>query len=129
MAYLIEVPLDDGGRMLVQAGDDDLPGNLELAALRPGEVVARAGESLEQALDKLQPAIRALVGRLSAMSPGEVVVGFGITLGAETGVVIAKGHSDVHFTVTLTWGQPKKAPADVRDDPSASNPSRNQTDD
>jgi hypothetical protein len=42
VAYLIDVPVDGGGRLLVQASDDDLPGNLELAALRPGEVVARA---------------------------------------------------------------------------------------
>lgn len=118
MTYLIEVPLDDGGQMLVQASDDDLPGNLELAALRPGEIVARAGESLEQALDKLKPAIYALVGRLRAMSPSEVAIEFGIILGAETGVVIAKGHSDVHFTVTLTWRQPERPPAGTADDAS-----------
>jgi hypothetical protein len=107
VAYLINVPVDGGGRLLVQASDDDLPGNLELAALRPGEIVARASESLEQALDQVKPAIQAVLGRLRAMSPDEVAVEFGILLGAETGAVIAKGHGEVHFTVTLTWRNPE----------------------
>jgi hypothetical protein len=103
MAYLVEVPVNGGGRLLVQASGDDLPGDLELAALRPGEVIARAGSSLEQALDQVTPAIHAIVGRLAAMSPDEAAVEFGIILGAETGVVVAKGKGEVHFTVTLAW--------------------------
>ena len=103
MSYLIEVPVDGGGRLLVQASDDDLPGHLELAALRPGEVVTRAAESLESALDQVRPAMQAIVSRLTALSPDEVAVEFGMLLSAETGVVIAKGTAEVHFTVTLTW--------------------------
>jgi hypothetical protein len=106
VAYLIEFPLDGGGRMLVQASDEDLPGDLELAALRPGEIAVRASETVEQAIDQLKPAIDAVVGRLRAMSPDEVAVEFGIVLGAEAGAVIAKGHADVHFTVTATWRKP-----------------------
>jgi hypothetical protein len=103
MAYLIEVPVDAGGRLLVQANEDDLPGGLELAALRPGEVVARARESVEAAVDQIKPAVDAIAGRLKAMAADEVAVEFGIVLGAETGAVIAKGTAEVHFTVTLTW--------------------------
>jgi hypothetical protein len=32
-------------------------------------------------------------------------VEFGLTLGAETGVVVAKGTSEMHFAVTLDWKQ------------------------
>lgn len=106
MAYLIEFPLDGGGRMLVQASDEDLPGDLELASLRPGEIAVRASETVEQAMDRVKPAIGAVVGHLRAMSPDEVAVEFGIVLGAEAGAVIAKGRADVHFTVTATWRQP-----------------------
>ncbi len=56
MAYLIEVPLEDGGRLLVQASDGDLPGDLQLAAPRPGEIVARAGQTVEHAMDEVKPA-------------------------------------------------------------------------
>jgi Trypsin-co-occurring domain 1 len=119
VTYLIDVPVDGGGRLLVQASDDDLPGNLELAALRPGEVVARASESLEQALDQVKPAIQAVLGRLRAMSPDEVAVEFGILLSAETGVVIAKGRGEVHFAVTLTWRKPEE-PIDGQSEAKAS---------
>ena len=109
MAYLLEVPVDGGGRLLVEASGDDLPGGLELASLRPGEIVARAGRSLEQALDQVKPAMDAVLGWLKAMSPDEVAVELGLVLGAETGVVVAKGTGEVHFSVTLTWKRPGEA--------------------
>lgn len=103
MTYLMEVPLETGGRLLVQASEEDLPGGLELAARRPSEILARAAQPLEQALDELRPAVEAVRRRLSTMAPDEVTVEFGIVLGAEAGVVVAKGTTEVHFTVTLTW--------------------------
>jgi len=109
--YLIEVPVEGGGRLLVQVSDAELPGDLQLAAARPGEVVARARQSLEQALDQIKPAIRAVLDRLVAMSADEVSVEFGLTLGAETGVVVAKGTSEMHFAVTLSWTRPHPSPA------------------
>ena len=107
MAYVIEFPVDAGGQLLVQANEDDLPGTLELASLRPGDVVARARESVEAAIDRIRPAIDAVTGRLKAMAADEVEVEFGIVLGAETGAVIAKGTAEVHFTVTLSWKREK----------------------
>jgi hypothetical protein len=103
MAYVMEVPVDAGGRLLVQVPEDELPGALELASLRPGEVVARASESVEAAFDQIKPAVNAVASRLRAMAADEVAVEFGIVLGAETGAVIAKGTAEVHFTVTLSW--------------------------
>lgn len=106
MAYLIEVPVEGGGRLLVEAGEADLPDGLELAAVGPGEIVARARANLQEAIDQIRPAIVAVRERLAAMGPDEVGVEFGIVLGAETGVVVAKGTAEVHFTVTLTWMRP-----------------------
>jgi NTP-dependent ternary system trypsin peptidase co-occuring protein len=108
MSYVIEIPVEAGGQLLVQASEDELPGGLELASLRPGEVVARTRESVEAAIDQIKPAINAVAGRLKAMSADEVSVEFGIVLGAETGAVIAKGSAEVHFTVTLTWKHPSE---------------------
>ena len=103
MAYLLEVPMEGGGSLVVQAGEADLPDDLELSALRPGEVVAQARQTLEDAIDRLQPAVAAIRRRLEAMGPDEITVEFGILLGAETGVVVAKGPAEVHFTLSLTW--------------------------
>ena len=102
MTYLVEVPVEDGSRLVVQASEADLPGDLELAA-RPGEIVARAHDTLEEALAQIQPALTAVRERLSAMAPAEIELEFGIVLGTEAGVVIAKGTTEVHFTVKLVW--------------------------
>jgi hypothetical protein len=103
MAYVIEVPVGDGGVLRVQATDEELPAGLELAALRPGEVVARVGESLDAALEQLRPAVATIRRQLDALAPDEVGVEFGIVLGAETGVVVAKGTTEAHFTISLKW--------------------------
>jgi hypothetical protein len=113
MAYVIEIPVEAGGRLLVQATADDLPDTLELAAVRPGEVIARARESVEAAIDQLKPAIGAVASQLKGLAADEVAVEFGIVLGAEAGAVIAKGTAEVHFTVTLSWKRADEPQASV----------------
>ncbi len=120
MTYILEVPVELGGRLLVQTGEADLAGGLELAALRPGEVVARARESVETAIDQIKPAISAVASRLQAMAADEVSVEFGILLGAETGAVVAKGTAEVHFTVALTWKKVPELDAVAQSTPPAS---------
>jgi Trypsin-co-occurring domain 1 len=113
MAYVMEVPVTGGGRLLVQVDEDDLPGGLGSAARgRAGQVVAVAKDSVEDALDQLEPAVGAVASRLKAMAADEVTVEFGIVLSAEGNAIVAKGSAEVHFTVTLAW---KKQ--DVRRDP------------
>lgn len=107
MGYLVQVPLEGGGTLTLQAPDDDVPGELELAAVPPGEVVVRTAKTLERALDELQPALASMLSRLVALAPQEVTVEFGIMLGAESGIVVAKGKGEVHFTVTLGWKPPE----------------------
>jgi hypothetical protein len=103
MSFLVEVPVE-GGHLFVEAGAAELPGDLELAAHRPGEVVAQASQTLERSLDQLKPGITAMVRRLKMMSPDAITVEFGLLLGAEYGIVVAKGTGEVHFTVTMSWG-------------------------
>lgn len=104
MAYVIDVPVDAGGRLLVEASDAQLPAGLDLASIEPGEVAARASESLERSLDQLGPAVGAMVDKIKAMGgPDEFTVEFGLTLGAECGLIVAKGSSEVHLNVTLSW--------------------------
>lgn len=102
MAQLVEFPLEDGGVLLVQAETADSAGGLGLAS--PGESLTKAGETLESALDKVTPGLKTVAGKLRELNPDGVSVEFGLALGAETGVVVAKGSAEVHFTVTLIWG-------------------------
>ena len=102
MTYLIDVPVDGGGRLLIEVADDGL-GSLELASLRPGEVVARARVSLEQSLEDLLPSLGVVTQRLRRLAPDEFTVEFGLACGVESGLFVAKGTGNAHLTVTLVW--------------------------
>lgn len=103
----MEVGVGAGGRLVVEVDPVDLPsGDVELASPEPGRVVARATETLEQSLETLQPALTAVVDRLRASAPAELAVQFGLKVGGEAGLIVAKGTAEVNFVVTLTWKQP-----------------------
>jgi hypothetical protein len=105
--YLLDVPLAGGGRLRVEG--TDLPGDLELAAARPGQMAVKARETLERSLDEVAPAAEAILRRLGATGPDEISVEFGLVLSAEAGMVVAKGSSEVHFAVSLVWRRPPQA--------------------
>jgi hypothetical protein len=105
--YIMEIPVAGGGVLRVQGTEDGLPFGLVPAANQPtvGPLVAKTDETVQAALDELTPAITATTSRLRAFAADEVTVEFGLVLGVEGGVIIAKGSAEVHFTVTLTWKQ------------------------
>ena len=85
---------------LTAAGiSDDL-----VLASEPGKVIARAQVTLEEALEKLKPSLQKVVHLLKELSPDQTVVEFGLKVGGETGVIIAKGTAEVNFKVTMSWG-------------------------
>lgn len=104
MAYVIEIPVEGGGRLLVQAGPE--AAELELATRGVGVTIARARESVQAAVDQIKPGLEAVLGRLKDMAADEVTVEFGVVLGAEAGAVVAKGSAEAHFAVTLSWKKP-----------------------
>jgi Trypsin-co-occurring domain 1 len=103
MAYLLEVPLEGGGRAVVEVDGAEVSAGLELASPGPGQVAARAQRTLQESLSELQLSLKVLLDRLAEIGPDEVVVEFGLKLGGETGVIIAKGNAEVNFAVSLTW--------------------------
>ena len=102
-AVLLQVPLEAGGAVLVEAEAADIPGGLVLASPDAGKAAALATATLEQSLERLEPVLSALVDRLSRVAPQEFTVEFGVKLGGEMGIILAKGTSEVNFTVTLGW--------------------------
>jgi hypothetical protein len=102
MSYLIEIPVE-GGSLVVEAGPSQLPGDLDLAACRPGDVVAHATEALERSLDQLKPAVTAVARRLRAIHPDAFSVELGVVLGAECGLFVARGSSEAHLMITFSW--------------------------
>jgi Trypsin-co-occurring domain 1 len=108
--YVVEMPVEGGGVLRLQATEDDIPLGLVPAAnpLDPGTLVTKTSETIQAALDGLTPAITATTKKLRKLAADEVTVEFGLVLGVEGGVIVAKGSAEVHFTVTLTWKHPEK---------------------
>jgi hypothetical protein len=102
VVHILQVPLADGGSLLVEA-DESTVGELSLAAPDGGHIIAVASQTLERSLDEITPALHTVTRRLRAMAPQEFSVEFGLTLAAEAGVIVAKGSVEAHFTVTLSW--------------------------
>jgi hypothetical protein len=65
--------------------------------------VDRAKVTLEEALRKLKPSLDKVVHLLREMSPDETTVEFGLKIGGETGVIVAKGTAEVNFSIRMSW--------------------------
>lgn len=105
MAYLIGLPVEAGSEdiLVFEVDGSEVSDDLVLASPEPGKVVARAQVTLEDALAKLKPSLQKVVHLLKDLSPDETVVEFGLKMGGETGVIIAKGTAEVNFNVRISW--------------------------
>jgi hypothetical protein len=104
VADLVGLPVDGDGTDLLVVEVDDVEGGLVLAAapdLTGG--IARAQVTLEEALKKLKPSLQKVAHLMKELSPQEAQVEFGLKIGGETGVIVAKGTAEVNFIVRLTW--------------------------
>jgi hypothetical protein len=104
MKRVVEFPLDQGGSILVEV-DDGTPKPGPVRGAGPGEVVAKANQTFEAALDRIKPAASAIIERLRdlASPPDTVGVEFGIKMSAEAGAVLASAGVEANYKVTLTW--------------------------
>jgi hypothetical protein len=105
MAYLLGVPLaaGDDDVLVFEVDRSEVSDDLVLASDEPGKISDRARVTLEEALSKLKPSLEKIVHLLKEMSPDETVVEFGLKIGGETGVIIAKGTAEVNFSVSMSW--------------------------
>ncbi len=100
MAELVAVPLENGGVIVVEMDHAEAG---VVKAGRPGQIVGKAVQTLEAALESVTPVAQAVLATLRQARPQEVTVEFGLTLSAEAGAIIAKTSSGCHLTVTLHW--------------------------
>ncbi|GLX50746.1 hypothetical protein Shyhy01_36960 [Streptomyces hygroscopicus subsp. hygroscopicus] len=103
---LVTMALDEDGKdIAVFEVDGDLAGSdLELAA--GGDLVGRARASVSEALDQVRPVLARVVETTRDLGPQEVEIQFGLKMGGETGVIIAKGTAEVNFAVRMVWRRP-----------------------
>jgi len=111
VAYLLGVPAGDGVDDVVvfEVDRGEVPDDLVLASAEPGKITARTLTTLEEALAGLTPSLTKIVAALRQIAPEETTVEFGLKLGGETGVIIAKGTTAVNFKVTMSWKSSKSA--------------------
>jgi hypothetical protein len=106
MAFLVSLPVETGSEevLVVEVDRTEISEDLDLAS-EPGKVIARAQVTLEEALAKLKPSLQRVIQLLKELSPDQTAVEFGLKLGGETGVIVAKGTAEVNFKVTVSWGK------------------------
>jgi hypothetical protein len=105
MTTLMAVPLGDGDDdvVLFEVDPSEVPGELVLAADEPGKAIARASETLDDALTRLRPTLKRIVDTLHGLAPQETEVEFGLKIGGEYGFIIAKGTAEVNFVIRMHW--------------------------
>ncbi|MEZ0449391.1 CU044_2847 family protein [Cellulomonas sp. ICMP 17802] len=105
MTQLLTFGTADGAEVVVQVDDGaDLPG-MVTRGLRDGAVVQRVEQTFDDALSRVQPAVRAMLAQLRSPvdGPDQIEVEFGIQMSAEVGAFVAGASSTANFKVTLTW--------------------------
>jgi hypothetical protein len=108
VAELIRVPLENGGWIIAEVDKLDIPGDeVVLAAAGPGKAVAELPGKLEAGLRAIRPVVAELVEALKGSGPETISVEFGVKIGGEAGVILARGTAEVNFKVALEW---KRAP-------------------
>jgi hypothetical protein len=105
---LLEVPMDGGGRVIVETDEVTAAEGIALASPAPGRP-AKAARTLAESLEELQPMLRAIREKLVEAGPQDFTVGFGVKLGGETGVIVAKGTAEVNLSITMTWHHERAA--------------------
>jgi hypothetical protein len=105
VTYQLAVPLshDSDDVVIFEVDPDEVPDDLVLAASDAERTADRARVTLEEALTKLKPSLKKVREMLVDLSPDETTVSFGLKIGGEYGVVIAKGTAEVNFSIEMSW--------------------------
>jgi len=107
MARLAKFVLPDGSSIVAEVDDEPIQSSRVMrgGGIASSEMVVKANESFESALDRVRWAAEGLLDRLTSLAspPDEVKVEFGVKLNAETGAVIAKAATEANFKINLKW--------------------------
>ena len=106
MTRVIEVPLEEGGSILVEV--DETPELPVTRGLGSSAAAPPVSAPLEQMLAGLGPATRALIAQVRTLadSPHEVELEFAVKLTAEAKIVIARVGGEANFRIALRWTRP-----------------------
>lgn len=102
MKHLVEFPLEDGNSVVIEIDEPEAGGTVRASR---GDTLAKAKETLEEALEKVLPVTKSVVEKLRNIGnrPDEIEVAFGVKLTTTAGAVIASATAEANFDVTLRW--------------------------
>jgi len=102
MKHLVEFPLEEGGSIVVMVDEPEGEGTVRAGR---GDTIAKAKETLEEALNKILPVTKHAIEKLHSLAsrPDEVEVTFGICLSTMAGAIIASASTEANFGVTVRW--------------------------
>jgi hypothetical protein len=105
VSQLVEMPLEQGGSILVEV--DDVRSGPVTRGGRVDDAVVKAGASLEHVLGQLGPAVRGIVSELreGADWPDQVEVEFSVKLSAGANVIITRTTGEANFRILLRWSR------------------------
>lgn len=109
MTQLIEFPLDDGQTIVLEVKETYI-GESAVPVARAGEIVARAKQTFENAMEGIKPAAGVIITKLREISdpPDEIEVEFGINLTASAGAIVTNASVVANYKVKLTWKKSAK---------------------
>ncbi len=84
MKHLVEFPLEDGGSVVIEVDEPETSGTVRASR---GDTLAKAKETLEEALNNVLPVTKSVGEKLTTTA----------------GAVIASATAEANFDVTLRW--------------------------
>jgi Trypsin-co-occurring domain 1 len=106
MTELVRVPLEGGEFIVAEVDKAEIPnGDVILAAPEPGKALAEMQTKLDVSLRRIRPAVTELVETLKGSGPDSFCIEFGVKIGGETGVILAKGTAEVNFKISMEWNK------------------------
>ncbi|MEV6636559.1 CU044_2847 family protein [Actinoplanes sp. NPDC051470] len=105
MAHLLEFSVGEGVDAVVtfEVDPDELPDELVLASNADSPVAGRVRITFEEALHQLKPSLQKVATLVRELAPTEASVEFGLKMGGQTGVIVAKGNAEANFKLALVW--------------------------
>jgi hypothetical protein len=130
MARLAKFVLPDGSSIVAEVDDESVSSSriMRGGAVASSEIVVKANETFESALDRVRWAAEGLLDRLTSLArpPDELEVEFGVKLNAETGAVIAKAATEANFKINLKWTRAASNGTAPESGPTKSGPPREE---
>lgn len=104
MTKLVKFDVGEGQTILVEVEEVESE-EIEPVSKSPGELAAKARQTLSEALDSIGPMIKTLKSRLSDMTEpaDEVEVKFGVKLSGEVDAIVTKVGGEATYEITLKW--------------------------